>query len=646
MSRNLIAAVFVTTLISCNPQHSPSVVSSRTLRGKPENNCSVRAADPLPSFTEDQKKTWLGKAYQTLGFGHGVLTQEYLAPLLSRSRPEILQDWFASPEFGDFVLDFNRYFLGFKRDRLKNHRGDYISGSFEIYQAVHSAQETVRCGNYESLFDYNQEVYMDPLGMPTLADNDSSSEEISDQQKRKKIFVQIQNGLDEQIAQAIAHPERTFKENCDDFQERLPIDFNQFFYLGIPFSVINFGPLGLWYGEAMKICAASLEPMIDFVDMLKNIKVKNEIFYQSLSPFEPDVYFPRTIGEVKSLPREGWAESKANQFSNLRGILPNSSTNYNRKRGAFVLSRYFCDDLTPINIEDTGGHSQGQHGSSPACLACHYRLDPMAGFFKNLGFQFNNFATSDFIIFDDGAKIQREQYQSAWRAPAETGREWNIGFIRSEKEDWRNSYGNDMGDLFKIISQAPEVKRCVIKRLFEYLIAENQTIDPGYLDYLTLQYSTTAKFNSSLAFKEAVADIVMSRSFVKTDLNPQECYDFAPGQEMPQGPPCRVNYLLQKNCVHCHSSNNMSGGLDLTRWSPSGSNSGRENFFHVDFSGHRLPAEVTFQRISDRLTNGDPEQRMPLKQFMESADRESLFLWVERYREKSVSGKSFSKAGH
>src|SRR5690606_12233422 len=30
--------------------------------------------------------------------------------------------------------------------------------------------------------------------------------------------------------------------------------------------------------------------------------------------------------------------------------LPNSSTNYNRKRAAFILKRYFCDDLTPIDI--------------------------------------------------------------------------------------------------------------------------------------------------------------------------------------------------------------------------------------------------------------------------------------------------------
>ncbi len=65
--------------------------------------------------------------------------------------------------------------------------------------------------------------------------------------------------------------------------------------------------------------------------------------------------------------------------------LANSSTNYNRKRAAYVLKRFFCDDLNPVGFEDPAEHIGGAHGSQTSCYACHYKLDPMAGFFRNHG---------------------------------------------------------------------------------------------------------------------------------------------------------------------------------------------------------------------------------------------------------------------
>ena len=57
--------------------------------------------------------------------------------------------------------------------------------------------------------------------------------------------------------------------------------------------------------------------------------------------------------------------------------------------------------------------------------------------------------------------------------------------MRSPRWEDQNSYGETLGDLSKIIRSAPEAKRCLMKRLFEYMTAENQTIDGGYLDHLT-----------------------------------------------------------------------------------------------------------------------------------------------------------------
>ena len=48
--------------------------------------------------------------------------------------------------------------------------------------------------------------------------------------------------------------------------------------------------------------------------------------------------------------------------------LGNSSTNFNRKRSAYVLKRFFCDDLIPIGFETPQEHVGGAHGSQTILL--------------------------------------------------------------------------------------------------------------------------------------------------------------------------------------------------------------------------------------------------------------------------------------
>ncbi|MBK8201473.1 MAG: hypothetical protein IPK68_03835 [Bdellovibrionales bacterium] len=378
----------------------------------------------------------------------------------------------------------------------------------------------------------------------------------------------------------------------------------------------------------MNKCFPPTSNSIDFVQSLQEIKSKNEIFFSRLSAFVPETYFPREITAIRALEIADLNDKPINQFTGLRFSLVNSSTNYNRKRAAFVLSRFFCDDLTPIGIEDGDLSADHRHGSAPSCMACHHRLDPMAGFFKDIGFRFENFSQKSQMTFDDGSVLDKSKYQNAWKSSSTENREWNIGYVRSVKEPWRNSYGVDLHDLFEIIKTAPEVKRCLVKRLFEYMVADNQAIDGSYLDFLTQQYIHTAQYNSSLAFKELVADIILGRSFLKTDLNPQECYDFSPEYQPGKSPPCRVNFVLQKNCAGCHQPNNLSGGLDVTRWVESSKDEPKPHFVHVDLAGKQYPSAISFARFIDRLNSSDPERRMPLKQFMDSGERESLFRWA------------------
>src|SRR5690606_6614086 len=97
--------------------------------------------------------------------------------------------------------------------------------------------------------------------------------------------------------------------------------------------------------------------------------------------------------------------------------LPNSSTNFNRKRANYALKRFFCDDLTPVNVVLPDDHAGGRHGTDPGCQACHYKLDPMAGFFR----YHNGFGTSSkdpdgIIFFSDGALKPLGEYLGEWRS--------------------------------------------------------------------------------------------------------------------------------------------------------------------------------------------------------------------------------------
>lgn len=615
-------------LVSCNPIHSPRDGSKMKLRDKPQDFCNTRIIDPNSEISLNDKKLWLAKAYRLLRGGNGLRSTDDIEVSLLKTRGALTQSLINDSQFGDFVLDFNLYFLGFKRDRLRDDMGMLTQGTFDFSQAINSAIKTLQCGDYEALLQLDQKLFAPPLKPPLLPEG--APEEwrgLPPQDLRKMMFSRIQSPIDQLIYDVKADPSRSQVQNCQSFLASLDQTTLYYFSLGAPVNLIILGPIEGWYTSLLNNCFSTNSFSFDFVQALQDVKSKNEIFFSRLSDFVPETNSTRDITAIRTFEMTGLNHKPINQFTGLRGSLVNSSTNFNRKRAAFILSRFFCDDLTPIGVEDGGLSTDHGHGSAPSCVACHHRLDPMAGFFKDIGFSFENFSQKSQITFDDGTVLDKSKYQNAWRAYPTENREWNIGYIRSTKETWRNSYGIDLHDLFEIIRTAPEVKRCLVKRLFEYMVADNQAIDGGYLDFLTRQYTHTAQFNSSLAFKELVADIILGKSFLQTDLNPQECYDFAPGHQTGKSPPCRVNFLLQKNCAGCHQPNNLSGGLDVTRWVETSNDEPRPHFVHVDLAGKQYPAAVSFSRFIERLNSSDPERRMPLKQFMEPGEREVLFRW-------------------
>jgi hypothetical protein len=617
--------------VACSPTHSDQALSpSQPPAEKPQDLCRPRVGElSSRTFTDWEKKRWISKTYRLLSGGREV-SAEQMAKWGKLSRPEVVRELMSQNQFGDFVADFNLFYLGFKPDSLRGSNGSYQADLYAMPHAIRSAQETLACGNYETLLELYQPMMMGQLEAPFEETEDGATvpdSSLPPREIRDRLFEKIQKSLLEISSKVKTEPNRSLKTACLEFNEAVNESVSRWFLMGLPLDFV-LGPImtGLYTPVTIK-CLPEVPDEIDFVSELNHILAQSEVIYSQIHQFDRSQYFPQSMDEVRSIDLSKLGLGPSLQFTSKHaGLLQNSSTNYNRKRAAYVLSRFFCDDLTPINVEDFGEHSRGAHGTEPACYSCHHRLDPMAGFFRDYGAIFTNFSKENKIVFDDGASVDREEYQSEWKASPETGRVWNVGYIRSTKDESRNVYGNNLEDLFSIIRQAPEVKQCLARRLFEYVVAEQQVIDAGYLEYLTNQYIQTSEHNTSLALKETVMRLVLSESFLKTDLNPEECYDYAPGEHQIAGPPCRVNHVLQKNCTTCHSSNNRLGGLDLTRWVVT--EDGQHNFVHVVSGQGQQSTHRTFASILERLNSTDQNRRMPLRQHMDPSDREALFLWA------------------
>jgi len=72
--------------------------------------------------TDWEKQYWISKVSRKLLAG-AEPDPETRAAMAGRSREDIVQTLLADPRFGDTVLDFNLYFLGFKRDSVRDDTG-------------------------------------------------------------------------------------------------------------------------------------------------------------------------------------------------------------------------------------------------------------------------------------------------------------------------------------------------------------------------------------------------------------------------------------------------------------------------------------------------------------------------------------------
>jgi hypothetical protein len=578
---------------------------------------TARADDADPWATA----RWLDKASRALRGGDGLAASEDVAALAALPRAEVVARFLADPRFGDSVLAFGLHDLGLYAGPLRDDEGRYAAEVLRTPQALLAARAAVTGGDALTLLALRAPALALPV-TPEAGWRDAFNAhraQVEALERDALAALQPASGAPD-LARGCA-PVRDAR--LRDASYRLLVYAAPTGYLELKRAADG------WLGELRAACdrgdaAAAATALSAYAQRLRRIAAFGE-------GLRDPGYVVRGVADVRSwdqvdLGVDLAAEAFTPQFW---ATLPNSSTNHDRKRAAYVLRTYFCDDLTPITVPATP-HG-GAHGDEASCQACHYKLDPMAGFFRYRGQAGRDFQGLRSFSFDDGVTFGAARYAAyldTWRAPVGSGRDWEVGFVRSTTTPSANAYGSSLADLARIIREAPEARTCLVRRLAQDVLGDGRIFDAGWIHELAQRFSArveAAPGASAGALKELYASLVLSRAFAQDDPDPDACYDRA--QDAPASTlPCRVAFALETNCQSCHNGEITRGGLDLTRLIDVGD--GRLAFPHVDALGQQLPRAESLATIKDRLSTTDPDRRMPASREMPTADREALYLWI------------------
>lgn len=381
---------------------------------------------------------------------------------------------------------------------------------------------------------------------------------------------------------------------------------------------------------------------------VKNL-ITDQDYLSLFRPTQPELYYEPSASTSR-FSRSSGGESLKNLKADTNSVptftdagffteFPNTFINRNRKRSKYILETFFCENLTPIEIEipkmNEGKHgSQIEHLTRPQCFACHYKLDPMGGFLRNQGARMDGRGNPYELRFSQGEAVRDSteiaKYFSTWKQ----GENLNVGFIRSAYEKNRNEYGSSLEDLFRIMRSVPETKKCMSKKFVEYFVTAEQAYSLKWFSDMTDQFIAAAQKNpeqSAVAVKNLIKDILTSNLYANPNPKLDRCYD--PSES--SGYECRINFILEKNCTSCHSAGHASAGLDLSSFERR--ENGEVNFSHKPRAngGKQLSALETFVRMEKAMqlrTSADSEsgiKPMPLNQSMDQLEREELYLWIK-----------------
>jgi hypothetical protein len=581
------------------------------------------------------KARWLAKAVRTLHYRRDLLDVPNYQDLLNMPRSEAVDALMADPLFGDSVLDFGLYFLGFQPPRIRTYGGltydvsEFSVGAFP--QAIHAAQAVVSGEDFFTFFDRWQPRYLglgqinsptknEELIPDTMSDVDARGERLKRAAEHLKQAITI---LATATSDAVCIP-------FQDLETKFQGEFSKSGLSGVaPFdlSAVNLG----CFVPGVPINIPEMKAYYEIKsNWLSELAQHREEWIAQLRPAKNVLEIQKP--DLFHVPGSPTQEAFSNKFYQAQS---NSSTNANRKRAAYTLNTFFCDDLTPLNVALPAVHAgQQAHASDPACQACHYKLDPMAGLFRSRGISGADFsALPSVFVFDDVNVLKDDQvskYMNSWKEPISglaANRPWRAGYVRSpDMASTINTWGESYDDLYKIIREAPEVKQCLTRRMAEYYVGNNLVYDGAWLRELAVKFNNAPGPASSAAFKAVVKDLVLSKTFTTDNPEPDQCYDFANGGQEPTLP-CKVADIITRNCATCHASVNGPGHLNLKKWTQGAD--GAFGFEHSDDHGQSLAKRDSLARIIDRLSTPDKTKLMPMNRFMPDVERAKLYKWVD-----------------
>lgn len=606
-----------------------------------------------------EKRFWLEKAQRITLYGEVLDESKQHELATTKSKDEIIDFLFSDPRFFDTVLDFNYYFLNLKPKKVYDiiyvpdpNTSDPVLRDYLITEkssaAIASARAIARNEDYFKLFEYEQPNFHSGIDMPCKIPADDSilcAERLPAATPREDVLRARKYWSELAYWRFLSIFSNLQSLPEDAGADRICSILELSVRIGIIEPILNAGFIGRGFsgfqmGEYLKglnVCYYD-RTLVTKSRILrtfeKNLVRMTKFAHELIFSPRIEARTAQNLSEMEDLDLVPYGFPNNNVFDDARFWFnfQNSSTNFNRRRGAYILKTFFCDDLTPINIAIPSDHKKGRHASDPACASCHYKLDPMAGFFRNMG-NFNfDLQDESYFVFDDGKKLnqaERDLYMNTWKNPEGTAREWNIGYIRSATDERLNHYGESPKDLYEIIKKAPEVKQCLTKKMAEYFLGKNQVFDGGWLHELTQKFEEAAKSTepqaSSVAFKDVVKEMLLSKTFAERNPDSSKCYDFKKG-DGESVIPCEVSFNIEKNCLSCHKGAGAASRLDLSSWTVD--SSGKGVFLHRDENGIQLTAAESFQRISQSLSSKDERKLMPFFKYMAPVERAQLFNWV------------------
>ncbi|NQZ00904.1 MAG: hypothetical protein HRT45_09575 [Bdellovibrionales bacterium] len=586
-----------------------------------------------------QKRIWLTRVSRSLWKGYNLRDSRLLDRWLQMDEESVVLEMLADERFLKTAIDFGYFYLGRKSHDIPFswENPDSLMLLNQYPNVAHLARQLESGeGDFFDFYSADAPVYLARLRNPPNfttdpekpADPNATPKEIRERLVDDWVLAYIK--FKEYLNDTAKGYDKSFF--CSEILDSAPLTRIASFYGYDTITFFNAEALRQPFFRLSAYCGAPNGPDYSREELLAmGTEIHSFVVYLHLltqKNYELDVYAPRRFADLKLIPEMILPTQSAHPFEmSYANYISNNSTNFNRKRAAYILDRFFCDDLTPVAIEDSGDHTSDKHGTQATCMACHYRLDPMAGFFKSRGNFFRNYSGEQSIVFDDNAVLPLDEYVDAWRNPADHQREWDIGYVRSQKDEQLNSYGETLADLSEILKTAPEVRSCLVKRVFQYMTSSDQTFDGDYMDFVTATFNNQSKQNSVQAFKRVFGTAALSQTFAENDRLPNECYDFEPGADPANRPPCQVASILEKTCYKCHSSPDGRGNLNLDTWVKVAP--GQFSFEHWDREFNRVPRSETMASIAERLSSPNPRLRMPKGGgHMNAVDRKDLYLWA------------------